>query len=101
MFTLSIILMALPTLLIGLLPTYTALGIAALLLLLLLPDPARAAIRAKSRGPGLTRVAERAQPLPGRCRAAPSPAGLTAGILLGSLVATAINRGMSPVEVSE
>ena len=36
MFTLSIILMALPTLLIGLLPTYATLGIAAPLLLLLL-----------------------------------------------------------------
>lgn len=36
MFTLSILLMALPTLLIGLLPTYAALGIAAPLMLLLL-----------------------------------------------------------------
>lgn len=36
MFTLSILLMALPTLLIGLLPTYATLGIAAPLLLLLL-----------------------------------------------------------------
>ncbi|MGY6039219.1 MFS transporter [Aeromonas sp. AE23HZ002T15] len=100
MFTLSIIMMALPTLLIGLLPTYAALGIAAPLLLLLLRILQGAAIGGEVPGAWVF-VAEHVPAKRVGVACGTLTAGLTAGILLGSLVATAINRGMSPVEVSE
>ena len=100
MFTLSIIMMALPTLLIGLLPTYAALGIAAPLLLLLLRILQGAAIGGEVPGAWVF-VAEHVPARRVGVACGTLTAGLTAGILLGSLVATAINRGMSPVEVSE
>ncbi|WP_429092286.1 MFS transporter [Aeromonas rivipollensis] len=100
MFTLSIILMALPTLLIGLLPTYATLGIAAPLLLLLLRILQGAAIGGEVPGAWVF-VAEHVPARRVGVACGTLTAGLTAGILLGSLVATAINRGMSPVEVSE
>ena len=100
MFTLSIILMALPTLLIGLLPTYASLGIAAPLLLLLLRILQGAAIGGEVPGAWVF-VAEHVPARRVGVACGTLTAGLTAGILLGSLVATAINRGMSPVEVSE
>lgn len=52
MFTLSILLMALPTLAIGLLPTYESMGIVAPLLLLLMRVLQGAAIGGKSPAPG-------------------------------------------------
>jgi MFS family permease len=52
MFTLSILLMALPTLAIGLLPTYASIGIAAPLLLLLMRILQGAAIGGKCPAPG-------------------------------------------------
>ncbi|WP_349920719.1 MFS transporter [Aeromonas veronii] len=100
MFTLSIIMMALPTLLIGLLPTYATLGIAAPLLLLLLRILQGAAIGGEVPGAWVF-VAEHVPAKRVGVACGTLTAGLTAGILLGSLVATAINRGMSPVEVSE
>lgn len=100
MFTLSILLMALPTLLIGLLPTYATLGIAAPLLLLLLRIMQGAAIGGEVPGAWVF-VAEHVPAKRVGIACGTLTAGLTAGILLGSLVATAINRGMSPVEVSE
>ncbi|WP_404837600.1 MFS transporter [Aeromonas media] len=100
MFTLSIILMALPTLLIGLLPTYATLGIAAPLLLLLLRILQGAAIGGEVPGAWVF-VAEHVPARRVGVACGTLTAGLTAGILLGSLVATAINRGMSPVEVNE
>ena len=100
MFTLSIILMALPTLLIGLLPTYASLGIAAPLLLLLLRILQGAAIGGEVPGAWVF-VAEHVPARRVGVACGTLTAGLTAGILLGSLVATAINRGMSPIEVSE
>lgn len=91
MFTLSILLMALPTLAIGLLLTYAALGIAAPLLLLLLRILQGAAIGGEVPGAWVF-VAEH---VPSRrigfaCGAL--TAGLTVGILLGSFVATLINQ---------
>lgn len=100
MFTLSIIMMALPTLLIGLLPTYAALGIAAPLLLLLLRILQGAAIGGEVPGAWVF-VAEHVPARRIGLACGTLTAGLTAGILLGSLVATAINRGMSPSDVSE
>ena len=100
MFTLSIILMALPTLLIGLLPTYAVLGIAAPLLLLLLRILQGAAIGGEVPGAWVF-VAEHVPARRIGVACGTLTAGLTAGILLGSLVATAINRGMSPSEVSD
>ncbi|HDZ8883703.1 MFS transporter [Aeromonas dhakensis] len=100
MFTLSILLMALPTLLIGLLPTYATLGIAAPLLLLLLRILQGAAIGGEVPGAWVF-VAEHVPARRIGVACGTLTAGLTAGILLGSLVATAINRGMSPSEVSD
>lgn len=100
MFTLSILLMALPTLLIGLLPTYATLGIAAPLLLLLLRILQGAAIGGEVPGAWVF-VAEHVPARRVGVACGTLTAGLTAGILLGSLVATAINRGMSPAEVSD
>lgn len=100
MFTLSIIMMALPTLLIGLLPTYAVLGIAAPLLLLLLRILQGAAIGGEVPGAWVF-VAEHVPTRRIGVACGTLTAGLTAGILLGSLVATAINRGMSPSEVSD
>lgn len=100
MFTLSIIMMALPTLLIGLLPTYAVLGIAAPLLLLLLRILQGAAIGGEVPGAWVF-VAEHVPARRIGVACGTLTAGLTAGILLGSLVATAINRDMSPSEVSD
>ncbi|MEZ6963207.1 MULTISPECIES: MFS transporter [unclassified Aeromonas] len=100
MFTLSIIMMALPTLLIGLLPTYAALGIAAPLLLLLLRILQGAAIGGEVPGAWVF-VAEHVPARRIGLACGTLTAGLTVGILLGSLVATAINRSMSPSDVSE
>ncbi|WP_421211349.1 MFS transporter [Aeromonas enteropelogenes] len=100
MFTLSIIMMALPTLLIGLLPTYAALGIAAPLLLLLLRILQGAAIGGEVPGAWVF-VAEHVPARRIGLACGTLTAGLTAGILLGSLVATVINRSMSPSDVSE
>ncbi|MBL0459147.1 MFS transporter [Aeromonas enteropelogenes] len=100
MFTLSIIMMALPTLLIGLLPTYAALGIAAPLLLLLLRILQGAAIGGEVPGAWVF-VAEHVPARRIGLACGTLTAGLTAGILLGSLVASAINRSVSPSDVSE
>ncbi|QFI55787.1 MHS family MFS transporter [Aeromonas simiae] len=100
MFTLSIILMALPTLLIGLLPTHATLGILAPVLLLLLRILQGAAIGGEVPGAWVF-VAEHVPAKRVGVACGVLTGGLTAGILLGSLVATAINKGMSPSEVSQ
>lgn len=98
MFSLSVLLMALPTLGIGLLPTYASIGLAAPLLLLLLRMAQGAAIGGEVPGAWVF-VAEHVPP--GRIGFACGTltAGLTVGILLGSLTATAINSALSPEEV--
>jgi MFS family permease len=99
MFTLSIFLMAVPTLLIGLLPTYATVGIAAPLLLLGLRILQGAAIGGEVPGAWVF-VAEHVPASRVGLACGILTSGLTAGILLGSLVATAINSHFTPAEVS-
>ncbi len=98
MFTLSVFLMALPTLGIGLLPVYAQIGMLAPLLLLLLRVVQGIAVGGEVPGAWVF-VAEHvpAQRIGFACASLTS--GLTVGILIGSLVAAAINRGLAPAEV--
>jgi len=98
MFTLSVLLMAIPTLLIGLLPTWASIGAAAPLLLLLLRVMQGAAIGGEAPG-GWVFVAEHAGA--GRTGLAIGllTGGLTGGILLGSLAATALTLLFTPVQI--
>ncbi|WP_429177122.1 MFS transporter [Aeromonas salmonicida] len=100
MFTLSILLMALPTLMIGLLPTYAVLGIGAPLALLVLRILQGAAIGGEVPGAWVF-VAEHVPARRVGLACGTLTAGLTAGILLGSLIATAVNKNLTPAEVSE
>ncbi|WP_024551214.1 MFS transporter [Franconibacter helveticus 513] len=95
MFTLSILLMAVPTLAIGLLPTYASLGIAAPLLLLLMRVLQGAAIGGEVPGAWVF-VAEHVPAKRIGIACGTLTAGLTVGILLGSVVATLINTSMTP-----
>lgn len=98
MFLLSVLMMAIPTLLIGLLPTYAVIGIAAPILLLVLRMLQGAAVGGEVPGAWVF-VSEHVPP--GRIGLACGTltAGLTVGILLGSLVATAVNSWWTPEEV--
>jgi len=98
MFTLSVFLMAIPTLLIGLLPTYANIGYAAPLALLILRMLQGAAVGGEVPG-AWTFVAEHVPERRIGFACGTLTAGLTVGILLGSLVATSINRTWSPAEV--
>src|SRR5690606_24941990 len=94
MFTLSILLMAIPTLAMGLLPTYDAIAIAAPLLLLLMRLLQGAAIGGEVPGAWVF-VAEH---VPGNrigIACGTLTAGLTVGILLGSVVATLVNTSLT------
>ena len=99
MFSLSILLMALPTLAMGVLPTYETAGIIAPLLMLLLRLLQGAAIGGEVPGAWVF-VAEHVPEKRVGFACGTLTAGLTAGILLGSLVATAINSSMTPQTVS-
>lgn len=99
MFTLSVLLMAVPTLLIGLLPTYAQIGVLAPLLLLLLRIVQGVAVGGEVPGAWVF-VAEHVPAHRIGFACASLTAGLTAGILIGSLLATWINTAFSPAEVS-
>lgn len=99
MFTFSIVLMALPTLVMGLLPTYDSVGILAPLLLLAMRVLQGAAIGGEVPGAWVF-VSEHVPSKRTGFAVGTLTAGLTAGILLGSLIATAINKAFSPEEVS-
>lgn len=90
MFTLSILLMAVPTLAIGLLPTYASMGIVAPLLLLLMRILQGAAIGGEVPGAWVF-VAEHVPERRIGIACGTLTAGLTVGILLGSVVATQVN----------
>lgn len=98
MFMFSILLMALPTLAIGILPTYATLGIWAPLLLLLLRILQGAAIGGEIPGAWVF-VSEHVQPRHVGFACGTLTAGLTGGILLGSLVAIAVNKAYAPAEM--
>lgn len=90
MFMLSILMMAVPTLLMGLLPTYAQAGVLAPLLLLLLRLLQGAAIGGEAPGAWVF-VSEHVSPRHRTLACGALSAGLCAGILLGSLVARAVN----------
>jgi MFS family permease len=98
MFMLSILLMSLPTLAIGLLPTYASIGIWAPLLLLGLRVLQGAAIGGEVPGAWVF-VSEHVPPRHVGFACGTLTAGLTGGILLGSLVAMAVNKSYTPAEV--
>jgi len=94
MFTLSIFLMALPTLGIGLLPTYSKLGFWAPVLLLLLRILQGVAVGGEVPGAWVF-VSEHVHPSRVGLACGILTAGLTGGILLGSLVATGLSIVMT------
>jgi len=98
MFMLSILLMAVPTLAIGLLPTYATIGIWAPMLLLVLRVFQGAAIGGEVPGAWVF-VAEHVPQRHVGFACGTLTAGLTGGILLGSLVAGAITRTYTPAEL--
>ena len=98
MFTLSIFLMAVPTLAIGLLPVYVNIGIVAPLLLLLMRILQGVAIGGEVPGAWVF-VAEHVPEQRFGLGIGTLTAGLTSGILMGSLMAGAINRIYSPADV--
>ncbi|MBA0037100.1 MFS transporter [Pantoea sp. BIGb0393] len=100
MFSLSILLMALPTLAMGALPTYASIGIAAPLLILLMRVLQGAAIGGEVPGAWVF-VAEHVPEKRIGFACGTLTAGLTAGILLGSLVATVLNTTLPPAAVRD
>ncbi len=95
MFTLSVFMMAVPTLAIGLLPTYDKVGVLAPVLLLFLRIVQGIAIGGEVPG-AWTFVAEHAPVGRVGFACASLASGLTAGILIGSLIATWINHAFGP-----
>ncbi|MDF7666972.1 MFS transporter [Orbaceae bacterium ESL0727] len=100
MFTLSILLMALPTLLIGCLPTYHNIGIVAPLLLLIMRLCQGLAVGGEVPG-AWTFVAEHVPKNRIGLACGILTSGLSLGILLGSLVSTIINRNISIEQIND
>ncbi|MEG8128685.1 MFS transporter [Xanthomonas hortorum pv. gardneri] len=100
MFALSIGLMALPTLAIGVLPTYAQIGLAAPLLLLTMRLLQGAAIGGEVPSAWVF-VAEHVPAQRRGLACGTLTAGLAAGVLLGSLSAGAINRAVTPQEIAD
>jgi MFS family permease len=98
MFTLSVFLMALPTLAIGLLPVYASVGVLAPVLLLLMRVVQGVAIGGEVPGAWVF-VAEHAPPGRVGFACACLTAGLTVGILIGSLTAAWINHHLNQEEL--
>lgn len=100
MFTLSIFMMAVPTLIMGLLPTYEQIGMWAPILLLLMRVIQGAAIGGEVPGAWVF-VSEHVPARNIGYACGTLTAGLTSGILLGSLVATLINTVYTPQELTD
>ncbi|GGY05254.1 MFS transporter [Paludibacterium paludis] len=99
MFTLSIVLMTIPTLGMGLLPTYASIGILAPLALLALRILQGAAIGGEVPGAWVF-VAEHVPSRHTGYACGTLTAGLTSGILLGSLIATALNTWVDQATIA-
>lgn len=99
MFTFSVFLMAIPTLLLGLTPTYATLGYAAPILLLVFRILQGAAIGGEAPGAWVF-VAEHAPARRIGLACGMLTGGLTGGIMLGSLMATAVTSAFAPEEVA-
>jgi MFS family permease len=100
MFTLSVFLMSVPTLLIGLLPTYAQAGALAPLLLLLLRVVQGIAVGGEVPGAWVF-VAEHAPRSRVGFACGSLTSGLTAGILIGSLLAAWINAHYTQAQVHD
>lgn len=100
MFTLSIFLMAVPTLVIGLLPTYESIGIAAPLLLLLMRVLQGAAIGGEMPGAWVF-VAEHAPARHYGFAIGTLTSGITGGIFLGSILGVWLNSVYSQAEIHD
>ena len=100
MFTLSIFLMAVPTLVIGLLPTYETLGVAAPLLLLLMRVLQGAAIGGEMPGAWVF-VAEHAPAKHYGFAIGALTSGITGGIFLGSIIGVWLNSTYSQPEIHD
>src|SRR5437868_7368289 len=98
MFTLSILLMSVPTMLMGLLPTYATIGLLAPIALLLLRVMQGAAVGGEVPGAWVF-VSEHVPARNVGYACGTLTAGLTAGILLGSFVATGMNTLFTPAEL--
>ncbi|QRK05387.1 MFS transporter [Archangium violaceum] len=98
MFALSVFMMAVPTLLIGMLPTFATMGYGAPLALLVLRMLQGAAVGGEVPGAWVF-VSEHVPARRVGFACGTLTSGLTFGILLGSLVATAINKIYTPDEV--
>lgn len=100
MFMLSIFLMAVPTMAIGLMPTYQSIGILAPLLLLLCRVFQGAAIGGEAPGAWVF-VTEHVSKRHIGLACGTLSAGLVAGILIGSLVATGLHSSMSSEQIQQ
>jgi MFS family permease len=98
MFMLSILLMAVPTLLMGLLPTYAQVGALAPLLLLLLRILQGAAIGGEAPGAWVF-VTEHVSPRHRSLACGTLSAGLLAGILVGALVAAGLSAALDDAQL--
>lgn len=100
MFAFSVLLMAAPTLLIGLLPGFDTLGVGAPLVLLVLRMAQGAAMGGEAPG-GWVFVVEHASPRHTGLACGLLTGGLTAGMLIGSLVALGLNAALSPTAITD
>src|SRR5258708_30405292 len=99
MFMLSVLLMAIPTLLIGFLPTYRSSGVAAPLLMLAMRVMQGIAIGGEAPGAWVF-VAEHARRGQAGFAVGLLTGGLSCGILLGSLVATGVTMEFSQAQIA-